>query len=419
MISTSQRIRMNAAVCIFLCASLPVPAQAAETQNSLKAGPVENLRALYNSHKEFRITMDKAFLHMQNPDPHTSDLWPNPTEKNPWKEKGFEDLLAFFDEWYHLLPTPRGAQDEFNYIEKFAWFYYRNEYGQRIVGEEPGLGWTRDFVEARGKFLRSPESTATLQAWMNDPGIPMDQYIVPPAGFCSFNQFFIRDLKPGTRTIASPKDDSVLVSPTDCVLNMVNPLTPEKRIPTKLNQRLNVRELLAGSKYAKYFEAGTAVSCILLPATYHHYHAVVSGQVVESREDVTGTYWGIKDFGGFFNAGNIGYGSSYSVFEQFRRGYFVIKTDEYGYVAMVPVGLDTIGSVVFEEKYKNVKPQNSVPVTKGERLGHFEYGGSLVITLVEQGISSITIPQGQQIGVFGGKKAPALQTDDPEFPAVP
>jgi phosphatidylserine decarboxylase len=376
-------------------ASTPVMAQDVQ-----ETSPIVALRDLYDNNTEFRTTMDKAFANMKDPDPNTADLWPNPTAVNPWKGKKFDDLLKFFDEWYRLLPTPSGAQDEFNYIEKIAWFYYKNEFSQKIVGEDPGLNWTRQFVEARRKILESPESTATIQQWIDDPAIHMEQYIVPPDGFKSFNKFFVRDLKPGTRTVASPLDDSVLVSPTDCVLNMINPLTPEAEIPTKLNQKLNVKELLDGSEYAKYFENGTAISCILMPTTYHHFHAVASGTVVESREDVTGSYWGIKDFGAFYNSRNFGYGADYSVFEQFRRGYIVIKTEEYGYVAMIPVGLDTIGSVVFEDKFLNVTSQNPVPVYKGERLGHFEYGGSMVITLIEQGISSITIPQGQQIGIF-------------------
>jgi len=403
MIPLSRRILMSVVVFIFIFAPNTVPVRNVTGQGDVETSPIEELRNLYDSNKEFRQTMDKAFTHMRDPDPNTADLWPNPTDVNPWKGKNFDDLLEFFEEWYYLQPTPSGAQDEFNYIEKFAWFYYKNEYGQQIVGQDPGLSWTRDFVEARRIFLQSPESTATIQIWVDDPTIHIEEYIVPPGGFESFNQFFIRELKPGTRTVASPLDDTVLVSPTDCVLNMINPLTPGAKIPTKLNQELNVEELLAGSEYAQYFETGTAISCILMPTTYHHYHAVVSGVMVESRQDVTGSYWGIQDFGSFFNAGNIGYGASYSVFERFRRGYFVIQTDEYGYVAMIPVGLDTIGSVVFEEKYKNVNPQNPVPVYKGDKLGHFEYGGSLVITLVEQGISSISIPQGQQIGIFDSK----------------
>lgn len=93
--------------------------------------------------------------------------------------------------------------------------------------------------------------------------------MVPPEGYESFNAFFVRDLQPGTRPIASPADDAVLVAPTDCVLTMTNPLTPELALPTKLKQKLNVKELLSGSKYARHFESGSAISCILLPATYH------------------------------------------------------------------------------------------------------------------------------------------------------
>ncbi|MDD5271592.1 MAG: phosphatidylserine decarboxylase, partial [Methylovulum sp.] len=110
------------------------------------------------------------------------------------------------------------------------------------------------------------------------------------------------------------------------------------------------------------------------------------------------------NFPAFLNNGNIGYGQSYSVFEHFLRGYAVIETKEYGHVAMIPVGLDTIGSVVFEDKFKKVSPTSPVAIHKGDKLGYFAYGGSMVITLIEQGIGSVTIPLGQQIGVFGSKK---------------
>ena len=60
-------------------------------------------------------------------------------------------------------------------------------------------------------------------------------------------------------------------------------------------------------------------------------------------------------------------------------------TKEFGHVAMIPVGLDTIGSVIFEDKFKRVASPGTVQVSKGEKLGHFAYGGSTVITLIEQG----------------------------------
>jgi len=358
--------------------------------------PVRKLRALYATDQGFKKAMDAAFASLQ-PLPDNSP--------NPWQGKSFDDLCAFFNQWHALLPVNNSpTADEMFYIFKFSWFYYRNRPAQMIVGQEPGLGWTRDFVASRGRFMDSKASTPTIARWMADPSIQIDQYIVPEGGFQSFNQFFTRRLKPGTRGVAGATDDTILVSPTDCVLNMIEPISPESRIRTKLNQALSVRELLNNSEYARYFDNGTAMSCILLPATYHHYHAVVSGNVVEAKEDVAGNYWGNPDFYDFFNAGNIGYGSSYSVFERFRRGYVVIETREFGHVAMVPVGLDTIGSVVFEERFKDVRPGKRVTVSKGERIGHFAYGGSLVILLFEKDVvSGIKVLQGEQIGIMNRK----------------
>lgn len=132
---------------------LVVLAGAAVAQDSPRAPPVQALKRLYEADPAFRATLDRAFANMQDPDPDARALWPTPRVENPWKGKKFDDLLAFFDDWYRLLPEPDGVRDEFSYIEKFAWFYYRNEDGQRFVGTQPGLGWTGDFVAARGRFL--------------------------------------------------------------------------------------------------------------------------------------------------------------------------------------------------------------------------------------------------------------------------
>lgn len=50
-----------------------------------------------------------------------------------------------------------------------------------------------------------------------------------------------------------------------------------------------------------------------------------------------------------------------SVFEKCKLGYFVFQTAAGGYVAMIPVGLETIGSVVFENQ-------------QGQQIGVFDRG---------------------------------------------
>ena len=139
-----------------------------------------------------------------------------------------------------------------------------------------------------------------------------------------------------------------------------------------------------------------------MPDVYHRFHSPVSGDVVESNSDVSGAYFGIDDFPNLLNGGNVGYGYNYAIFEQFRRGYAIIDTKGYGYVAIIPVGLNTIASVIFEDKFKRIKYGDTpVPIDKGDEFGYFQYGGSLNILLFEEGVySSIRVPQGQGIGTM-------------------
>ena len=59
----------------------------------------------------------------------------------------------------------------------------------------------------------------------------------------------------------------------------------------------------------------------------------------------------------------------------------------------------TVGSVVFEEKYKDLVMDSKQKVYRGEKLGHFAYGGSTVLLIFEKNrLSSVSVQQGQRIG---------------------
>ena len=180
-----------------------------------------------------------------------------------------------------------------------------------------------------------------------------------------------------------------------------NELSLTTDIPTKSGMKLSLSELLDNSEYAKEFIGGTALAVFLLPHNYHHYHSPTEGIIVESKESVGDRLFGMPDMLDMINNGNVAYNKDYSVFQNFKHGYFIIKTDQYGYIAMIPIGLQTVGSVVFENKFKEIANGKKVAVLKGEKLGHFEYGGSTVLLLFQKGkFSSLTIKQGQQIGTL-------------------
>ncbi|MBT8220648.1 MAG: phosphatidylserine decarboxylase [Bacteroidia bacterium] len=357
-------------------------------QSQSLSPPVERLLQLYQKNSSFRTTIDRMFENVQ----------PLPAgATNPWEGKGIGDLVSFMNEWFYYLPN---AHDGLDRIIEFSFLYYKNPDGQNFILNEPGLSWSLFFIEEKGKFMDSRESAKNLQEWFDDPSLDHTDFVLPKQGFQSFNEFFTRDLVPGARPVDKVNNNSVLVSPADGIINVIeNDLQLDTPIPTKANRTLHLNTILDYSPFASNFIGGTAMAVFLMPDNYHHFHAPIGGTIVESKESVGHRLFGMPDILAMFNDGNPGYNQDYSVFEHFRHGYFIIDTEEYGHVAMIPIGLQTIGSVIFEEHVKNVSPDSEVKVYKGQKLGHFAYGGSTVLLLFEKDrIEALTIRQGQRIG---------------------
>jgi phosphatidylserine decarboxylase len=396
-----------AAVLFGLMAASPAYAESEKVySNSPCYDSIKALEEAYYSKEDpaLRSVLDSAFKNMQ-------PLPPEYPEGNFWIGKQFSDLLLFLNDWCTFLPSIDGSHgDGLKYIGKFAQFYYQNPDGVAFVQESPGREIMQDFAKQRGSFMDSRASAAKIAQWLRDERTEKGDYFLPDpkaadGGFKSFNAFFARRLKnqAESRPQTMPERDYVITAPTDCILNSVPlKITDAKTpIPTKGGEALSISELLEGSGYAGRFVGGTALSCVLMPSTYHHYHAPVSGSVVEAKI-IEDAYYGYDDFPAWAHGGNVGYyGTEFNQFASFKRGYFIIDTGKYGHVALVPVGLNTVSSIVFDEKFEDLsKP---VPIKRGDELGYFLYGGSLFIMIFEPNRYSsgaIRVRLGNQIGIF-------------------
>ena len=75
------------------------------------------------------------------------------------------------------------------------------------------------------------------------------------------------------------------------------------------------------------------------------------------------------------------------------RGLVLLETADYGYVAILPVGMSQISSVLFEN---TVTP--GAKVNKGDPLGRFLFGGSDIIMLFEKEAGfEITVPPADNV----------------------
>ncbi|PSJ28797.1 phosphatidylserine decarboxylase [Streptosporangium nondiastaticum] len=355
-----------------------------------------------DNHEGFRDQYDAAVKYAEK-----CPVDPDDPVYCDWQNKDIEFLYQFFSDWYEWQENGSGVDNGLTYIEKFSWINYGgHKPGMDFMNKGPGRELIADFTHLQGLQMNSPESKKTIDRWVEQLGAKrMDDYKIK--NWKNFNEFFIREIKEDRRPVDAKEDPTVVVAPADCVINMiVDDLGELTQIPVK-NVTMNVNQLLDRSKYAGHFIGGTAVSCILMPDSYHWYHTPVAGEVVEARSDIGGMYYGIRNFPQLLDKGDVGYGYDYNDFLDFRRGYVIIKTlyvnadggpDGEGYVAQVPVGLNSIASVNFLEKFTGKLP---VPVEKGERVGNFMYGGSLNILLFEKGrFPAVQLLQGQRIGLL-------------------
>lgn len=340
-----------------------------------------------------------------------------PKRLNPWAFQPTKYLVEYFATWFTFLAKPSGGLGEivpftFFYLNNPAAFAFLNDLESQSEGEsEPSkeiFNWTVQFIKVRGAFMDSPESLKYLPEWLESLGDTRKDFIEPSGGYQSFNEFFTRALNPGEnpRPITSPDDSSILTASADSEINFIQTNLTMTTALTVKSREMNVLDLLDRSVYAHNFAGGTAVSCVLMPNNYHRYHSPVEGMIVESKE-VPGIYNGIMDGEHWFNQGDIGESTTnFSVFEDFHRSYFVIKTADHGYVAMIPVGLNTISkmyaTVVNDESTLVPPGAPPVAVKKGQELGHFAYGGSLNILLFQPGVfGNVNALMGQRLGSLG------------------
>ncbi len=384
----------------------------------------------------------------------------NGSSINPWAQiandgKSLKDAVAnFYLQVCELLPQIIGTNDNaLDSIQYFAWLYYHNVAGQQMVeGIDPAnptqtLDSVTNFLimfnDEYKEYMDSSDSTTYVPQWVNDPRLEIGDYRRTQADeYVSWNDFFARDLKFDpisgiypARPVTMPGRDYVVVSPTDCIMNPLvqtlelqtgqvvqalidNPLQQDTVLDVK-GIPMSMSQLLANAPkdLKEKFTGGSGLACVLMPDTYHHFHSPVDGVIVYEEIVEAGTDYAWGTFG-YFDwpnwvplDGNVGRaGTDFNQFRGFQRGVIIIEVQYKnlpgkepamlkGYVASIPVGLDTVGSVVLADEV-----EIGAAVRKGVTpFGNFFFGGSLDILLFSPILNS---------GVEGPPQmlSPAVQT---------
>jgi phosphatidylserine decarboxylase len=212
----------------------------------------------------------------------------------------------------------------------------------------------------------------------------MSEAGVPASSFRTFNEFFTRPLRPGARPVAQGAD--LVVSPCDARVYTMGALGEDGRIEQVKSRTYTVAELLGSEQRAEAFAGGAQATLYLSPAMYHRVHWPVDGAVVGWRH-IPGRLYPV-------NALAVRHVDR--LFAVNERVAIHLES-ALGPLAVVMVGATNVGriSLTFDELVTNqgtdggfCVPTAPIPVRRGDELGAFNLGSTVVLLAADRRLAS-------------------------------
>ena len=217
-----------------------------------------------------------------------------------------------------------------------------------------------------GAYNDSAASKHKIESFVNQLKINVSECEKDLAEYNSFNDFFARKLKSGSRQIDAnaqsvicPGDGRLLVFPkiTGDTISYV------KWAPIKLFDLFNQNDSLT-TKYSN----GSCFILRLCPSDYHRFHFPVAG-----KTGITKTIPGI-----LHSVSPIALEKEIPVYALNKRTMCALETENFGKVLIMEIGAMFVGSIV--QTYRA-----GAQAQKGDEKGYFKFGGSTVACFFEPG----------------------------------
>lgn len=210
------------------------------------------------------------------------------------------------------------------------------------------------------KFLSTKYSCHLIGTYNNFFKIKEKEYIAQE--YNSFNDYFTRRIKSSFRPMAM--DDHILVSPCDGKL-LAYKITSQSRFTVK-KAEYSLKDLLKDEKLAMRYIDGYCVIVRIALEDNHRYSYIDNGYKTSNRH-INGRLYNV----------NTVVNNYKKVYWENSREYTLMRTENFGNVIQMEVGTLFIGLI------NNYHERGSF--RKGEEKGRFEFGGSTIILLFENG----------------------------------
>lgn len=252
-------------------------------------------------------------------------------------------------------------------------------------------------------------TTALIKLFIKQFNVNMDEaQYSQPEDYKTFNAFFTRPLKEGARPIND--DPNVLTHSVDGTISQFGHINGEDIFQAK-GHTFSLTALLGGNPdLAHAFKGGQFATIYLSPKDYHRIHMPLDGTLTDMAY-VPGELFSVNPL----TAQNVP-----GLFARNERVVTVFDTD-VGKVAIVLVGativasIDTVwagtvtpptGKHVTHWRY-DTDGEDAINLTKGEQLGQFKLGSTIVVCFEKDAIefTALETEQVTRLGqIFATKK---------------
>lgn len=226
---------------------------------------------------------------------------------------------------------------------------------------------TKKMAQVNGAFANSSVSTRNIVPFINQYSIDMDEFILTPDQYTSFNHFFTRELKQGAREISQNPLD--FISPADSKLLVVPNITSSQSFVVK-NTGFTLKEFLGSTVDSTPYEDGILMIFRLAPYDYHRYHFPVAC-IPTPAITLEGMLETVNPIA-YYNGCNA------LCLNERHLTELITNKSKYPIIA-VSVGAMFVGAI--KEVYTPYEG-----VSKGDEMGYFEFGGSTLVLVIPKGI---------------------------------
>lgn len=217
------------------------------------------------------------------------------------------------------------------------------------------------FSRLYGYLQKHPLSARKIQPFIEKFGVDSSEFLDPVNTYRSFNDFFIRKLKPEARPI--DPDPCVAVIPADGRYHFYADIEQCSGFIVK-GEKFELETLLGEPTLAQEFQKGSMILARLCPSDYHRFHFPC--------DCLPGPTKLIN--GWLYSVNPLAVKKNIQIFTQNKRTLCILRTPLFGRVLYMEIGATNVGSI--QETYQ---PDEWQP--KGAEKGYFEFGGSALILL--------------------------------------